>query len=144
MTGSLDRLVEEFLRSLIIAEVPSHIQVVTSLMGESEAAATLPRIVIECQSQQTPEFFEVGVHRIATQIMSIAEATSPVSSDDLEEMNRAVDRVIVFKDNLTAALTGSGVVTHGIVYGDESQQRLGNKLIRIRTAEIWSRLLDAP
>lgn len=143
MTGTLDRLIEEFLRGLIIAEVPAHIQVVTSLMGEGEAAATLPRIVIECQSQETPEFFEVGVHRIVTQISSIAEATSPVSSDDLEEMNTAVDRVIVFGDNLTSYLTSQDVVTHGVVYGGEVQQTQGNKLIRVRSAEIWARLLNA-
>ncbi len=143
MTGTLDRLIEEFLRGLIIAEVHSHIQVVTSLMGESEAAATLPRIVIQCQSQETPEFFEVGVHRIVTQIFSVAEATSPVSSDDMEEMNRAVDRVIVFADSLPTYLSSQDVVTHGVVYGEAAQQIQENKLIRIRSAEIWSRLITA-
>ncbi len=144
MTGSLDRSIEELLRGLIIAQVHSHIQVVTSLMGESEAPATLPRIVIECQSQDTPEFFEVGMHRIVTQIFSIAEATSPVSSDDLEEMNRGVDLVIVFADNLPTSLSSQNVQTHGVVYGGEAQQAQGDKLIRIRSAEIWSRLINAP
>jgi len=143
MTRTLDRLIEEFLRGLLIAEVDDHIQVVTSLMGEGEAAATLPRIVIECQSQDTPEFKEVGVHRIVTQISSMAEATSPVSSDDLEEMNNGVDRVIVFADNLPSYLSSQDVVTHGVNYGGESQQTLGNKLIRVRSAEIWARLLNA-
>lgn len=143
MTRTLDRLIEEFLRGLIIAEVDDHIQVVTSLMGEGEEGATLPRIVIECQSQDTPEFKEVGVHRIVTQIASIAEASSPISSDDLEEMNAAVDRVIVFADNLPAYLTSQDVVTHGVVYGGEVQQTQGNKLIRVRSSEIWSRLVNA-
>ena len=146
MTRSLDRLIEEFLRGLIIAELQTHephIQVVTSLMGQGEDEARLPRIVIECQSQETPDLFSVGVHRIATQISSIAEATSHVSSDDLEGMNAAVDRVIVFADNLPTYLSSQDVVTHGVVYGGESQQTLGNKLIRVRSAEIWARLLNA-
>lgn len=146
MTRTLDRLIEEFLRGLIIAELQTHephIQVVTSLMGEGEDEAALPRVVIQCQSQDTPEFFEVGVHRIVTQVFSIAEATSPVSSDDMEGMNTAVDRVIVFADNLPAYLSSADVKTHAVLYGGESQQTQGNKLIRVRSAEIWSRLLNA-
>ncbi len=59
-------------------------------------------------------------------------------------MNSGVDRVIVFADNLSTSLSSQYVQTHGVVYGGEAQQTQGDKLVRIRSAEIWSRLINAP
>lgn len=144
MTRSLDRLIEEKLRALIIARVSEYIQVVTSLMGGSEALARLPRIVIKCESQDTPELFEAGVFRIATEISSLAEATSPISSDELEEMNTGVDNVVIWADNIPASLSSSQVLTYGVVHGGESQSTDVNRIIRTRRVEIWSKLKNAP
>lgn len=155
MTRSLDRLIEEKLRALIITQLElfpgehgdsdvQHIQVRTSLLGAGEDAATLPRIVIKCQSQDTPDLFEAGVFRIIAEFSSIAEATSQISSDDLESMNTAVDRVIIFADNIPAALTSSEVLTFGVVHGGSAQATEGNRILRVRTAEIWSKLRNQP
>lgn len=143
MIGTLDRIVEQSLAFLIDADSIG-IQCVPNLLAGGESNAVLPRVVVTCKSKASPDFQSVtdgiyGVKPIDVAISSIAEATSPVSSSQMEEMNSAVDNVL---DNplLPGELTAGTLKVYGLVPGELDQEMLGNRIVRNRRLTIWARL----
>lgn len=144
MTGSLERLIETALAALIDAESTA-IQCVENMLAGGESAAVLPRVVIKCESQESPDFQETtdgiwGVYPVQTTVACMAEATHPLSSDHMEEMTTAVDAVLVYNGGLAEALTSGSLRVFGVVPSGIQQDREGNKIIRHRSILIWARI----
>lgn len=144
MTGSLDRLIESGLAALIDAQSVG-VQCVPNLRAGGESNATLPRVVVTCESQESPDFQEVpdgiyGVYPVRATVTSIIEATDPSSLDDMTEANSAVDDVIVYSGALAVALTSGTLKVYGVIPGGCRQEHSGNRIIRHREAIIWARV----
>lgn len=143
MNNTLDRIVEQNLVSMIDADSVG-VQCVPNLLAGGESNAILPRVVVACRSKSSPDFQSVrdgfyGVRPIEAVISSIAEATSPTSSAQMEEMNSAVDNVL---DNplLVSQLTAGTLRVYGIVLRERLQELISNRIIRRRILMIWARL----
>jgi hypothetical protein len=131
------------LASLIGSEAPS-IQCLPNLLAGGATAAILPRIVIKSESVEDQDFTDTpdgvyGVCICAVVVSSIAEATSPTSSAQMQTMNNAVDEII---DDplLFQTLTLGSLKIYGVVPGDYDQQMLGNTIVRLRMADIYARI----
>ena len=145
MTGSLDRVLEEALASLIDAVAGSATQCVPKLLGAGEANAVLPRIVVECQRQPSPDFQRVadgmyGLYPVSTTVSCIVEATSSTSSDQMEDLVTEADSVLIYNGSLAGNLTSGTLKVYGVVPRGIRQERSGKKLIRHRDLTIWARL----
>ena len=146
MTGSLDRVLEEALVSLIDAEATAAVQVVPNLLGSQEAEAICPRITVWCESQESPDFQEAvgegiyGVYPVTTVVTCIAEATSSTSSDDMEELVTSADATLIYNGDLAGNLTSGSLRVFGVVPRGIRQERNGNKIMRHRELIIWARL----
>jgi hypothetical protein len=143
MIGTLDRLIELGIASMVDAQ-STGIQCVPNLLAGGESDAILPRVVVKSESRDDPDFHETpdgiyGVCVCSVTVYSLAEATSPMSSMDMEEMNSAVDDVI---DNplLAELLTAGTLKVYGVVPGEYDQIMNGNQIVRTRMADIWARL----
>jgi hypothetical protein len=143
MNNTLDRIVEQNLVSLIDGDSVG-IQCVPNLLAGGEANAILPRVVVACRSKSSPDFQSIrdgfyGVRPIEATISSIAEATNPLSSAQMEEMNSAVDNIV---DNpiLAESLSAGTLKVYGTVPGEFAQEGIGNRIIRRRVVTIWARL----
>lgn len=147
MTGSLDRLIESALAALIDT-ASTGVQCVPNLLAGGEANATLPRVVVTCESQESPDFQETpegiwGVYPVRTIVSSIGEATKPTSSADMEEANSAVDDVLIYNGALAEALTSGTLKVYGVIPGACRQEHFGNRIIRHREATVWARIQPA-
>jgi hypothetical protein len=147
MTGSLDRVLEEALVSLLDAEATAAVQVVPNLLGSQESEAICPRITVWCESQESPDFQEVpgsggvyGVYPVTTLVTCICEATSATSSDDMEELVSSVDAICIYNGDLATGLTAGELKVFGVVPVGIRQERNGNRLMRHRELTIWARL----
>jgi hypothetical protein len=138
MTGSLDRVLEEALVTLIDAEATAAVQVVPNLLGSQEAEAICPRITVWCEHQESQDFQEVigegiyGVYPVTTVVTSVCEATSATSSDDMEELCSSVDAICIYNGDLAGALTAGTLKVFGVVPRGVRQERNGNKIMRHR------------
>ena len=145
MIGSLDRLLEENLVALI-EPLTNTATCVANLLAEGEPQATLPRIVVTCESQDSLDFQEIegegiwGVYPVNTIIESIVEATNPISSDHMRDCNTAVDSICIYNGRLANALTSGDLKVYGVVPNGITQQRAGNRISRTRNLVIWARI----
>jgi hypothetical protein len=143
MTGSLDRVLEEALAALIDA-ASSGVQCVPNLLGAQEAQAVCPRIVVWCESQESPEFQEAvgdgiyGVHPVLTIVFCIVEATGEDSSSEMAAMVEAVDGIL--DGDLPVTLTSSELTVYGAVDKFIAQEIGDGRLTRRREFLIWARL----
>jgi hypothetical protein len=148
MTGSLDRVLEEALVSLIDTEASGAVQVVPNLLGSQDVQAVCPRITVWCESQESPEFQEIpdgiyAVYPVLTIVSCVCEATSATSADDMETMVTSTDAILIYNGGLAEALTAGTLKVWGVVPRSIRQERQGNRLLRHRELTIWARLQAA-
>jgi len=145
MTGSLDRLIETGLASLIDT-ASTGVQCVANLLAGGESNAVLPRVVVKALSQESPDFQRVptqgvyGLHPVSVDILSMVEATSTTSSAQMEEANSAVDDVVIYNGGLPVALTSGTLKVYGSIPRGCRQERRGNRLFRTRSLLLYARL----
>lgn len=141
MNGTLDRLIEERLCALIAPQLPIYAQAqcVPFLRGEGESKATLPRIGIKAESQDTPELYTIGVYSVNVEAESIVAGTEKEQARQLDGMNRAIDSILG-AEGLPALLSTSRLQVYGAVIGGEAQEMGDNRLTRRRSIVIHARI----
>lgn len=144
MTGSLDRTLELALAALIDVEADA-VQCVPNLLGTQASDAACPRIVVWCESQESPDFQETsdgiyGLYPVTTVVTCIAEATSATEATQLQEMVEAADAVLIYNGDLAGNLTAGTLKVFGVIPRGIRQERNGNRLLRHRELIIWARL----
>jgi hypothetical protein len=145
MIGSLDRTLELAICAMVDAEASDAGLSVPHLLGEGDASAVCPRVIVRCESGQSDLFMEqadgiYGIFPVTVTMTCMAEARHADSATQMQAMTTAVDSVLIYNGDLTGQLTGGTLKVFGVVPGTVRQEMSGERLLRHREILIWARL----
>lgn len=145
MIGTLDRTLETALCNLIDTEAADAGLCVPMLLGEGDADAVCPRVIVQCESGESPDFQETadgiyGIFPVTTVVTCMVEARHASSGTQMQALTTAVDSILIYDGGLVGQLTSGTLRVFGVVPKGIRQEMNGDRLLRHREILVWARL----
>lgn len=136
---SVDNRIEIALVNRIWAISPQY-PIVTVTPYHAQETVQMPRIVVQSQAQDTPEFFTVGIYRCEVTIEMHVEGADEFAINSLSAMSGAVNAV-VDDPAIMGLISSPALRIHGAIPGSSDQTIEGERMIRRRSLQLWAQEL---